>query len=61
VTARGGAAAAGRGLRAVLDRMRRRNDVRRTARLLMRMDPHILSDIGVNRGDVFDLLRDGRR
>jgi uncharacterized protein YjiS (DUF1127 family) len=45
----------------VLDRMRQRRELRRTAQLLVRMDPHLLCDIGVNRGDVLDLLRNGRR
>ena len=62
MTARGsGSPVAAWGLRGVFDRMRQRHEVRRTAHLLMRMDPHLLCDIGVNRSDVLDLLRNGRR
>jgi uncharacterized protein YjiS (DUF1127 family) len=47
-------------LRTVLDHVRRRHDARRAATQLMRMDPHLLCDIGVTRADVLDMLRQPR-
>jgi uncharacterized protein YjiS (DUF1127 family) len=52
-----GGSAQPRGFRAVLDRVRRRHDARRAASQLMRMDAHILCDIGVSRADVLGMLR----
>ncbi len=45
------------GLSAMIGRLRRRHDARRAALQLMSMDTHLLSDIGVTRADVLEMLR----
>lgn len=44
----------------LLARVRRWATLRRAARMLEEMPDHMLSDIGISRGEIHDVLREGR-